>query len=56
MIYSSGGSRKMKKTIILIFVLATLVIPASFSAIAYEEHKSMYGPELQIGIFGASIA
>ena len=45
----------MKKTILIIVILTTLVIPTSFSAIAFEEHKSLYGPELEIGIFGASI-
>ena len=55
-VYYSILRGKMKKTIILIFVLTTLIIPTSFSALAYEENKSMYGPELQIGIFGASIA
>ena len=46
----------MKKTIISIIVLVTLVFPSSFLAIAYEENKSLEGPELQIGIFGASLA
>jgi hypothetical protein len=46
----------MKKIILLIIVLATLVFPTSFLVIAYEENKSIDGPELQIGIFGASLA
>ena len=46
----------MKKTILSIFVLATLLFPSSFLVIAYEENKSIDGPELQIGIFGASLA
>jgi len=46
----------MKKTILSIIVLATLVFPTSFLAIAYEENKLIEGPELQVGIFGASLA
>ena len=46
----------MKKTILLIIVLATLVFPSSFLAVAYEVNKSNQGPELKIGIFGASLA
>jgi hypothetical protein len=46
----------MKKTILSIIVLATLLFPTSFLVIAYEENKSIDGPELQIGIFGASLA
>ena len=46
----------MKKTILFIIILATLVFPTSYLAIAYEENKSIDGPELQIGIFGASLA
>jgi len=46
----------MKKTIFIIIVLATLVFPTSFLVIAYEENKSNEVPELQIGIFGASLA
>ena len=46
----------MKKTILFIIILATLVFPTSYLAIAYEENKSLEGPELQIGIFGASLA
>ena len=46
----------MKKIILLILVLAILVFPTSFSAIAYRENKFNEGPELHIGIFGASLA
>lgn len=46
----------MKKTILSIIVLATLVFPTSFLAIAYEENKPIDGAELQIGIFGASLS
>jgi hypothetical protein len=46
----------MKKTILSIIVIATFVFPTSFLAIACEENKSIEDPELQIGIFGASLA
>ena len=45
----------MKKIIVLIIILAMLVIPPSFSAIAIQENKSIVGPELHVGVFGASI-
>ena len=45
----------MKKIIVVIIILAMLCIPTSFSAIAYEENKSVVGPELQVGVFGASL-
>lgn len=46
----------MKKTILSLIILAILVFPSSFLAIAYEENKFNESPELQIGIFGASLA
>jgi len=46
----------MKKTILIIFAFMTLLIITSYTIIASEEKISIYGPELQIGIFGASIA
>ena len=46
----------MKKIILSIIVLAALVCPSSFLVIAYQENKSIDGPEIQIGIFGASLA
>jgi hypothetical protein len=46
----------MKKTIVIIFVFATLFIPTLNTIIAHDEKISIFGPDLQIGIFGASIA
>lgn len=46
----------MKKTILSLIVIAILVFPTSFLAIAYEENKFNESPQLQIGIFGASLA
>jgi hypothetical protein len=46
----------MKKTILLIIVLAILVFPTSSLAITYKENELLDGSEIQIGIFGASLA
>ncbi len=46
----------MKKTILLVIFLTILIFPNSFSTVANEDNKFNNAPELQIGIFGASLA
>jgi hypothetical protein len=50
-----GGGKKMKNIKLLTIFLVILSILSSFTVVATKEKGPTFGPELKVGVFGASL-